>query len=245
MPADLSLSLSRYAPGTVIEDHSHAEGGVSFVIGGALEERVGAVEVWAAIGDVVVKPRGIVHRNLFGPQGAVLMSIAGIPAGLQRGTGWRWFEGRRLARRAARAAVAIRSGDQDGLAREAAWELMAAAGAVASPAVQSGTPPRWLVELRDEVAARARRPSVARLAERAGVHPVYLSRLFRKSFGRSISGFVRKLRAERAADLLAHSDLPVSAIAAELDFADQSHLCRTFRAEIGIAPSAYRAVMRG
>jgi AraC family transcriptional regulator len=243
LPADPSLSLVRYPPGELLADHSHALGGVSIVLGGALEERVGRIEARAGMGDIVVKPPDIVHRNRFGPAGAVLLSIADIPATLFGGIGWRWFEGTKLARRAAQAAVAMQGGDADGLAREMAWELIAAVSAVAPPRAESRIP-LWLAAVRDEVAGGPGRPSVACLARRAGVHPVYLTRLFRKCFGRSISGFVRKLRAERAADLLAHSDLPVSAIAAQLDFSDQSHLCRTFRAEIGIAPSAYRAIMR-
>jgi AraC family transcriptional regulator len=244
VPSELSLSLVRYAAETVIGDHSHARGSVSLVLGGSLEERVGRVEMRAGIGDVVVKPPGVVHRNRFGAAGAMLMSIADIPEALFRGPGWRWFDGRSLVRRAASAAVALRSGDPHGSVQEAMWDVLATVGAVVPAPAETGVP-LWLSRLRDEVAGAAARPSVAGLARKAGVHPVYLTRLFRKCYGRSISGFVRKLRAERAADLLAQSDLSVSAIAAQLDFADQSHLCRTFRAEIGVAPSAYRAIMRG
>jgi AraC family transcriptional regulator len=244
VPSELSLSLVRYAAETVLGDHSHARGSVSLVLGGSLEERVGGVEMRAAIGDVVVKPPGVVHRNRFGAAGAMLISIADIPGALFGGPGWRWFEGATLIRRAAQAAVALRSGDPHGIAQEAMWEVLAAVGAVAPAPAETGVP-RWLACLRDEVAGAAARPSVTGLARKAGVHPVYLTRLFRKCYGRSISGFVRKLRAGRAADLLARTDLSVSAIAAELGFADQSHLCRTFRAEIGVAPSTYRAIMRG
>jgi len=240
----LSLALVRYAAATVLGDHSHARGSVSLVLGGSLEEWVGRVEMRAGIGHVVVKSPGVVHRNRFGSAGATLISIADIPKALFRGPGWRWFEGATLVRGATRAAVALRNGDPHGAAQEAMWEVLAAAGAVAPPPDETGVP-LWLSRLRDEVAGAAARPSVTVLAGRAGVHPVYLTRLFRKCYGRSISGFVRKLRAERAADLLARTDLSVSAIAAELDFADQSHLCRTFRAEIGVAPSAYRAILRG
>jgi AraC family transcriptional regulator len=244
VPSDPSLSLVRYPPGMLLNDHSHARGSVSIVLGGTLEERVGGVEMRGGAGDVVVKPPGIVHRNRFGSAGAVLISIADIPAALFRGPGWRWFEAPKLARRAAQGAVAMRRGDPHGVAEDTIWEVLAAAGAVEPPPAETAAP-FWLSRVRDEVAEAAHRPSVTLLARRAGVHPVYLTRLFRKRYGRSISGFVRKLRAERAADLLAQSDLTVSAIAAQLDFSDQSHLCRTFRAEIGIAPSAYRAIMRG
>jgi AraC family transcriptional regulator len=240
----LSLSLVRYPPDAALGDHSHERGSVSIVLGGAVEEQVGADEARARIGDVVVKPPGVVHRNRFGPAGAMLLSIADIPAPLFQDRGWRWFEGLGLARRAARAAAAMRDADPDGAAEDIAWDVLEEAGAV-TPAASAGAAPSWLSKLRDQVASETGRPSVTGLARAAGVHPVYLTRLFRKAYGRSISGFVRKLRAERAADLLAQTDLAVSAIAAQLGFADQSHLCRTFRAEIGLAPSAYRALIRG
>jgi AraC family transcriptional regulator len=238
MRPDLSLSLRHYGPGAVLDDHDHRRGSVGVVIGGAVEERVGGREAHGRIGDVVVKPAGLVHRNRFGPQGALLVSIAGAPRSAFA-RGWRWFGGAGLARRAVAAAGALRQGDPFGAAQEMAWELLdIAQGREARPSGSAVQP--WLRDVRDAVASDPGRPSVRRLAERANVHPIYLTRAFRNAYGRSISGFIRKLRSERAADLLAGSELSVGAIAATLGFADQSHLCRAFRAELGISPSAYR-----
>lgn len=241
MPPDLSLSLQAYGAGAVLEDHDHRRGSIGVVIGGAVEEQVGGHEAQGRLGDVVVKPGGVVHRNRFGPQGALLLSIADPPrSAFDRG--WRWFGGAGLALRALAAAAVLRRGDPFGAAQDMGWELLALLDE--REAMPSGRIVRpWLLDVRDAVASHPGRPSVRRLAERANVHPIYLTRAFRKAFGRSISGFIRKLRVERAADLLAGSELGVGAIAATLGFADQSHLCRAFRTELGVSPSAYRALV--
>jgi AraC family transcriptional regulator len=227
----------------VLAAHCHARGSVSILLGGTLEESVGPASVEGRAGHVVVKPPGLEHRNRFGPVGAALVAIAGAPASLFEPRDWRWFRGAGLIRLAATAAVALREGDPFGAAQEAAWELIAAASEKGPERTHPGTP-AWLSRIRDAIAAADERPSVAALARKAGVHPVYLTRAFRKSYGCSISGFVRRRRAERAADLLARTDLKISEVAALLDFSDQSHLCRVFRSEIGIAPSLYRSLLQ-
>jgi AraC family transcriptional regulator len=241
MRPDFSVFLRRYGPGAVLEDHHHGRGSVSVVIGGTVEERVGGNEALGRIGDVVVKPAGVVHSNRFGPQGAVLVSIAEPPRSAFE-QGWRWFGSMGFARSALAAAAALRKGDPFGAAHDMAWELLECVGGGESRRCEATIAP-WLRDVRDAVAGHPGRPSVSRLAERANVHPVYLTRAFRAAFGRSISGFIRKLRSERAADLLARSDLNIGAVAAALGFADQSHLCRAFRAELGISPSDYRALV--
>jgi AraC family transcriptional regulator len=226
----------------VLDAHSHERGSVSVVVGGKVAERVGETEALGRIGDLVTKPPGVRHSNRFGASGALLIAIAEPPA-CAFDRGWRWCGGAGSGRRAIAAAVALRQGDPFGAAQEAAWELLDCARAGERPVRGRGIP-RWLADVRDRVAGDPGRPSVARLAEQAGVHPVYLTRAFRAAFGCSISGFIRRLRSERAADLLARRGPGIGAIAAMLGFADQSHFCRTFRAELGVSPSAYRALVR-
>lgn len=216
---------------------------MSIVIEGSVGESAGGRDAEGRIGSLVVKPAGTMHRNRFGSAGAVLLSIADAPSCLFDRLGWTWFEDSGQAPAALKAAIALRAGDPFGAAQESAWRMLAATG-LGGPAPSRATAAPWLAKVKDQVAGAGARPSISRLANAAGVHPVYLTRMFRKSFGCSISGFIRRLRVQRGADLLARTDLQVSAIAAELGFADQSHFCRAFRAEIGVAPSVYRSAMR-
>jgi AraC-like DNA-binding protein len=59
-----------------------------------------------------------------------------------------------------------------------------------------------------------------------------------------VGAFVRAERVELAKRALVESRETVSAIAAELGFADQAHLTRVFRDATGWTPAAFRRAMR-
>jgi AraC family transcriptional regulator len=52
--------------------------------------------------------------------------------------------------------------------------------------------------------------------------------------------YLLERRIERAAELLAGTDLPVTAVALEVGFASGPHLSRAFRAATGCTPRDYR-----
>ncbi len=66
------------------------------------------------------------------------------------------------------------------------------------------------------------------------------ARQFRGSFGRPPYAFVTARRLERAKSLLARTDAPIKAIAADCGFADQAHLTRMFRVTTGKTPAVFR-----
>ncbi|HKR63637.1 MAG TPA: helix-turn-helix transcriptional regulator, partial [Thermoanaerobaculia bacterium] len=87
-------------------------------------------------------------------------------------------------------------------------------------------------------------PRFADIAREAGVTPAYLARAFRRATGQTMGEYLRGLRAKRAASLLASTFESLADVALTTGFADQSHLCRVFRAQYGITPLRYRALMR-
>jgi AraC-like DNA-binding protein len=82
--------------------------------------------------------------------------------------------------------------------------------------------------------------TVAQVATAADVHPVYLSYLFRKESGHTLGEYLNRVRVRAAAVLLTSSRVPISAIAAECGFSDQSHLTRVFKSVTGITPGLFR-----
>ena len=79
-------------------------------------------------------------------------------------------------------------------------------------------------------------PSVDALAALADVHATHLLRTFRRHHGATISNYVRARRIERARAEVAKADRPLSAIALDPGFADQSHFTRAFRQAFGETP---------
>lgn len=107
--------------------------------------------------------------------------------------------------------------------------------------------PRWLQLVEDAInASIAAPPSVATLAALSGVHASHLLRTFRQYHGCTIAVYVRRRRIERARAEIAASGRPLSMIALDAGFADQSHFTRVFREVFGETPGQYaRSLRRG
>ncbi|MGO4694471.1 helix-turn-helix domain-containing protein [Paenibacillus sp. 2TAB26] len=82
--------------------------------------------------------------------------------------------------------------------------------------------------------------TLERLAESANLSPNYLSSLFKKEVGLTISEYVQRERIEEAKRLLTLTDYPITDIAAWLNFNDQSYFNKVFKKWNGMSPKAYR-----
>ncbi|MEN8374330.1 MAG: AraC family transcriptional regulator [Gemmatimonadota bacterium] len=178
---------------------------------------------------VLARPRGPAFPGGFESR------VGALPAGAALRTG------RRLLRE-------LTEGDDvSDLAVDAALlEALAVLARHEAPRARNGSRlAPWLERVRDRLHDDFRDPpAAARLAADAGVSASHLSRAFRDAFGCSIPRYLRDLRVRRAALLLAETPDPVSAVALDAGFYDQSHLTRSFRAALGVTPSAYRRMSR-
>jgi AraC-like DNA-binding protein len=95
---------------------------------------------------------------------------------------------------------------------------------------------------REALAADIERP-LPDLAAELAVSPHHLSRAFREATGHTLSRHRMRLRARAALERLAGGETDLSRLAADLGFADQSHLCRVLRSETGTVPSALRRAL--
>ena len=87
--------------------------------------------------------------------------------------------------------------------------------------------------------------TLSRIAREVELHPSHLARAFRARHGRTIGEYLRSLRVHQVARRLALGDEPISALAQEAGFADQSHCTRAFRRQLGRTPAAFRRAFRG
>lgn len=85
---------------------------------------------------------------------------------------------------------------------------------------------------------------VDHIAERVATTPRTLTRLFRKSLGKSVYQTITQLRLERVKRDLLESDDLLKAIAPRCGFRDAIHLCKVFQREEGITPSEYRTLRK-
>jgi AraC family transcriptional regulator len=103
--------------------------------------------------------------------------------------------------------------------------------------------PRWLRTARDFIESNLLRSlGLIEIANACGVHRVHLAREFRRYFRCTVGEYIRRRRVEHACHLIAHSDLPLSEIASQCGFSDQSHFSATFRRQVGVTPARFRAL---
>ncbi len=89
-----------------------------------------------------------------------------------------------------------------------------------------------------------RRWSLAELADAVHLSPSQLGRVFVDAYGRSPIAYLTMLRAERMADLLRETELPIAIIASEVGWGDADFAARQFRRSVGVTPSKYRIMSR-
>jgi AraC-like DNA-binding protein len=83
--------------------------------------------------------------------------------------------------------------------------------------------------------------SLKEIAEGLNVHPAYVSREFSKYFNNlSYGEYIRKLRIEKAVELLGQPGHTLAEIAYLTGFSDQSHFTRIFKKHTGQSPAEYR-----
>ncbi|MGB1259244.1 MAG: helix-turn-helix domain-containing protein [Akkermansiaceae bacterium] len=82
---------------------------------------------------------------------------------------------------------------------------------------------------------------LAKIAASIGCAPHYLSRLFSKEVGRTISQQLRAFRIEKAAELMDSGRFNVTEAAFEVGYNSLSHFTKAFTEEKGVKPSDYLA----
>lgn len=225
---DVSVSVVWYAPNQVLQPHGHDQDGLTVVLHGHFVEEAKHGSVVAQPGWTGARPLGLTHANRFGPGGAVVLAIIPerprIDAMPER---WGWNE----SPVAWRAGLRLLANREDALT-----ELVAEL----EPDERGARDHRWLRQVKERLEDPAARPTVAALAREHGVHPVYLTRRFRRWTGVSIREYRTMLMVRRASQQLVLTKRAVSSIAHECGFADHSHMCRAFRTVAGWSPSQIR-----
>jgi AraC-like DNA-binding protein len=144
-----------------------------------------------------------------------------------------------------RCLAAARSGDPDFDLAEQLIGLLAVAVRRAIPGSLPDAAGRrdaaFVAAARETI--RERDPAAAGLvplAQRLGVSPFRLSRVFSREMGESITAYRNRFRIARALDALEAGE---PSLAADLGFADQAHLTRTLRVQVGHPPAVVRTLL--
>jgi AraC family transcriptional regulator len=240
----LRLVESTIGPATALQSHNHENAYLCLVLAGSFEERSGSSTRSCLPSLLKYHPAGEDHSERFGRAGARLFRI-------ELGGKWGCWANR-LPARGESAAAAFRAGLP--LMQRIHREVR---GPACSLRVECLTLELLASLLRGQLAGSAspscvsrardfldscvdRRPSLEEIARVAGVHPVHLATRFRQTVGCTLGDYNRRVRIDRAQRQLLESESPIAEIALLCGFSDQSHFTRTFRAETGMPPAAFR-----
>jgi AraC family transcriptional regulator len=243
-----SVASARFPAGLEIPRHHRSDPSIAVVLAGGWAAGGRSHELDAYAPSVLVEPAGDIHAKVFGAVETAVVSLT-LEAGrlgavvgelTQRFLRVRDPSIELLARRAANELA--EPDDVSPLAVEAAaLELVARM----ARSVGLERHPAWLGRARDVLNDRYADPlSLDDIADAVGVEPERLARGFRRAYGESLGDYLRRIRVNAAARLLAQTDEPISRVAGEVGFADQSHLTRWFARYLETTPGKYRGSAR-
>jgi AraC family transcriptional regulator len=250
------VSLGRYAPETWIPRHRHERASLCVAFSGGYDEQLDRSSRRVDAGALVIHPEGEAHANRHAPVVTHLLTIELNPVALDLAGqvsplfAESWHRAAPfvlpLAYRTLHEIEAVRAAPDlptpDLVIDDLIWRMISAAAGDHMP--DAGRP-TWLLAVRDYLDVHfADGPTLTTLAEMAGVHPMHLTRSFRKTFRCSIGDFVRQRQAETALTWLADGRLGLADISVAAGFADQSHMTRRVRDLTGRPPGAWRRSLR-
>ncbi|MGU3473406.1 response regulator [Paenibacillus sp. D51F] len=82
--------------------------------------------------------------------------------------------------------------------------------------------------------------SLPSIAEHVGLHPVYLSKIYKSETGQKISDYIFSCKMERAAYLLSHSPLKIYEISSMLGYSNAHYFIKLFKESNGMTPQEFR-----
>jgi len=242
----------RHAAPRKLPMHSHELAFFALLLDGLYAERYGRRQSQYGPFTLMFRPAGIPHQDEIGPRGVRLYEIeirprwqkclADCSAALDTprddiGGGPLLWLCMKLFREVQASTAA------DDLAVES---LVAEILSVAARACQQENRhvPGWLSRIQDKLRTEhCRRLTLDELAREAGVHPVHLSRIFRRSVGEGIGDHIHRLRVRTACERLLDPCASLAEISFATGFADQSHFTRSFRRITGMTPGTFRSVV--
>ena len=245
--AAFHLTETVFGRGEEVPWHTHEIPYISFLLAGAYAERTGTSERVFSMGTVIWHSPGEAHSDRFCTEGGHLLNLefggtwlqrlppelaSAAPPSFSRG-GLPYSLGLRLHR-------CLNTGSE--AAEDLALELLS----LYTSSGDGPDQPEWLRHVLELIyEERDQRLTLVAAAAAAGVHPVHVSRTFRRVLGCTFSEYVGQVRLRRAFDLLHGSAESLVDVAVECGFADHAHMCRSFKRSTGITPSTYRTRFRG
>lgn len=246
------LTQTYRPPGLVLPPHFHEHANIALTIEGFFTETVGREPYEVNPSSVIFRPAGEKHSNRYGKRAARCLIIEVGPqrlAEIRQATrildSASYIEGGLISSLALRILREFRTLDAVGPLSIEALTLEMLVQAARLDDMRDRNPPRWLQQAREVIHEQFLESlSLSSVAELVGVHTAHLAKMFRRHYGCTVGGYVRMLRLDYSAKLLAQFDKSLSTVALAAGFYDQSHFAHRFKLRFGVTPGVFRAGLR-
>jgi AraC family transcriptional regulator len=244
---DLQHSSARKLP-----EHAHELPFFAVLLEGDYWERYGHQHKQFGPFSIAYRPAGIPHQDEIGPRGVRFFEVEIRPiwgtrirdcsgsldiARDQSGGGEMLWLAMKLFRE-----TRIPQENSDLCLGSLLAELVASVARM--PRENTRDAPQWLDRVLDKVKSEyCERLRLEDLAREAGVHPVHLSRVFRRCNGEGIGEYVHRMRVRAACEQMLQPQKSLAEISLASGFADQSHFTRAFRRITGMSPGSFRKLI--
>lgn len=242
------FSVTNYESHESIGFHDHENSYLSILINGCYKEGAKEDATIVLPGHVLFRPSSYSHSNQFDNQEATCFNVE-----FKKGWKCQVEEKVRLPKKFVqysigsfpslyKALVAFKSNQEIDFISEHIYDWLYELGNKCLPDNRSCHIEKAIEILDNELDTFH---SLSSLADRVCVHPVYLSRSFKKAIGYTISEYQLMAKLACSLSLLMDSTKSISTIAYRNGFFDDSHFIRSFRARYGISPLQYRKTLNG
>jgi AraC family transcriptional regulator len=236
------VSETFYGANEQLPSHKHSTAYISFLLAGAYVEQTRAAQRECSMGTVIWHSAGETHSDRFSRHGAHLLNLEFQDEwlrGIQADAGL--TDESCFSYGGPPYSVGLSLYHFLNTGREIPEDIATELVSVYTRCSDDGKRPDWFRRVLQFIYDSYSEPlTLSAAAKIAGVHPVHVSRSFRRLLGCTFAEYVGQVRLREAFDLLRTSKIPLAYVAAECGFADHAHLSRTFRRKTGITPSAYR-----
>jgi len=249
---DVTMSEVEYKEMRRCRPHAHERAFFSFLLRGGYEERHGRHHFCHRLQTVAFRPAGMIHADEITAAGTRFFIIEITDDWLSRlgrysprldwTPGFCADDAAWLATRLYHA-LANSSTGSPLLVQGIVLDLLMSAARL--EAFQVSRNPPWLGRALECVHREfAQDLQLETIASHAGVHPAYLSRVFRKIYRESLGHYVNRLRVRYArSELAKNTSIPLCDVGLAAGFADQSHFTRIFKKIVGVPPGAFRSAI--
>jgi AraC family transcriptional regulator len=239
------LTETEHAGGSFLPRHAHQNANIALIRQGSFLETVGRSEWTCKAGNAIFKPAGADHSNRYGRAGMKCLLIELPPAalgdddvavGLAETT---VMQDGRLAHLGEALHQEMNATDASAALAAEGLVLQILATMLRMKSPRETQAPRWLSQFRAALHDRSSDTfRIGDLARELGVHPTHAVREFRRRYGTTPGDYVRRIRIDRACDLLRRGSTPASAAAAA-GFSHQSHFTRLLKRYLSVTPRQY------